>query len=226
MSTAEPPDESRPPDPAPTPATPPEATVDDPPAPPVVPTVPEPETPAPAPGDTWSALTAAAATTPPPPSDVIPAVPEAWSAPAPKAKRKLTWLWVLMGVLGLIAALVVVAVVLWVRMLAGPIDATNKVLAQVKAEDYATAYRVGCSQNREDYTEAQYAQVFIDTTTQRGVITSYDANYSSVHGSNADVRYNIDFKGGSSLRLEARAVKEAGRWRACLLPKKRKAVSP
>ncbi len=127
----------------------------------------------------------------------------------------------LLGVLGLVAALVVVAVVLFVRSLAGPIDGTNKILAQIKDADYPAAYRLACSDNRTDYTEGEYAQVFIDTTERRGKITDYDVNYSSVHGSTASVRYNIDFKGGDSLRFDATTHKERGKWRACLLPPKR-----
>jgi hypothetical protein len=172
--------------------------------------------PAPPPSGTWPAPTPAGAPPPPTPS-TAPAAPEAWSAPAPKPKRKLTWLWVLLGALGLIAVLVVVAVVLFVRTLTGPIDATNKVLAQIKAEHYPAAYRLACSKDRDRYTEERYAQVFKDTVTERGRIKGYDVNYSSIHGSTAEVRYDIEFDGGRTLRLEAQAHKENGKWRTCLL---------
>ena len=228
MSTAEPPDEPSPTDQVPAPPAPRDAPVEpavDVPAGAPVDAPIEPTTEVPASTATWSALTTPGAV-PPPAPDLMPAPSDAWSAPAPAPKRKLTWLWVLLGVLGLIAVLVVVAVVLFVRTLAGPIDATNQVLAPIKSENYPAAYRLACSENRTDYDESAYAQVFIDTTDQRGKITGYDVNYSSVHGSTADVRYDISFKGGSTLRLEARAVKENGKWRACLLPNKPGAVSP
>jgi hypothetical protein len=169
----------------------------------------------PASGATWSAATTGAV----PASPVATPVPatEPWVAPAPPRKRKLTWLWILLGVLALIAVLVVTAVVLFIRTISGPIDATNDVLARIKAENYPAAYALACSEDRERFTVDQYGQAFKDTVTERGRITSYDVNYSSVDGSTAEVRYDIEFANGDELRLEAKALKENGSWRACLL---------
>lgn len=221
MSAAEPPDESGPPGPVPTP-TPAGAPVADTP-PPADDPLPADATPtdatpaAPASGATWSAATSGTAPAPPPPAPTGTA-PDTWIAPAREPKRKLTWLWVLLGVLGLIAALVVVAVVLFVRTLAGPIDATNAVLAQIKAENYAAAYRLSCSADRELYTLDQYEQVFLNTKDAEGAIESYDVNYSSVDGNEAEVRYDLEFSGGTQDRYESSARKENGTWRACLFP--------
>ncbi len=222
MSTAEPPDDSGPSLPPvdappgsaippvgvpPTDATPTDAT-------PPVDATPTDATPtAPPPGPTWSAATTGTV------APTAPA-PDTWVPPAPPPKRKLTWLWILLGVLVLIAALVVVAVVLFIRTLAGPIDSTNAVLAQIKAENYAAAYRISCSADRELYTLEQYEQVFVNTTDAKGALVSYDVNYSSVSGSDADVRYDVEFARGSSDRLEAEAHKENGTWRTCLFPKR------
>ncbi len=166
--------------------------------------------------DTWSALTTGAVA-PPPPSDLLPGAPGAWIADPPKPKRKLTWLWVLLGVLGIITALVVVAVVLFVRTLTGPIDAANRALVQIKAHHYPAAYRLACSEDRRNYSEKQYEQAFIDATTQQGQIKSYDVNYASINGAKAEVRFNIEFVGSGTVRYEASAQKENGHWRVCLL---------
>jgi hypothetical protein len=165
-------------------------------------------------GATWSAATSGTAPAPAPPVTS----PDTWIAPAPPNKRKLTWLWILLGVLVLIAALVVVAVVLFVRTLAGPIDATNDVLAQVKVENYEKAYRLSCSEDRELYTLEQYTQVFVNTKDARGALESYDVNYSSVDGDTAEVRYDLEFADGTTDRFEAQAHKENGDWRVCLFP--------
>jgi hypothetical protein len=152
---------------------------------------------------------------------LAPSTPDAgtWAtAPAP-AKRKLTWLWILLGTLGLIAVLVVVAVVLFVRSLTGPIDATNKALHEIKAKHYAVAYARSCAADRRKFSESEYEQIFADTVSERGAIKSYDVNYSNVHGSTATVRYDIDFTRSGSLRFEATARKESGKWKPCLLTK-------
>jgi hypothetical protein len=62
----------------------------------------------------------------------------------------------------------------------------------------------------------QYAQAFRDTVAQRGAVESYDVNFSSVDGNQAEVRYDIEFSGGDTLRLHAKAHKEDGAWRVCL----------
>ena len=123
----------------------------------------------------------------------------------------------LLGALVLIAALVVVAVVLFIRTLSGPIDATNDVLARIKAERYEAAYALACSKDRDQFTVDQYGQAFRDTVTERGAIEEYDVDYSSVDGSTAEVRYDITFANGDTLRLEAEVRKEDGTWKACLL---------
>ena len=245
MSTAEPPDEPGPPAAPPAPEPPPAEPGPPPAAAEPTDAVPEvTDT-----GATWSAATGTAppvpphpdpapsapataawpaAGSPPPPGDTIVPTTDGWSAPPPPPKRRLTWLWVLLGVLGVIAALVVVAVVLFVRTLAGPIDATNKVLAQIKAGQAATverdaarhyqrAYALSCSKDRDVYTEEQYRQVFEATKLARGPLTDYDVNYSSVHGDSADVRYDLDFGRAGQERYEAVARKERGTWRVCLL---------
>jgi hypothetical protein len=175
----------------------------------------------------WSAATSGAAP-PVPPAPTVTA-PDTWVAPAPPKKRKLAWLWVLLGVLVLIAALVVVGVVLFVRGLAGPMDATDQVLEQVKAAStastpdaasrhYETAYRLSCSEDRDRYTIEQYTQVFVNTKDARGAIKSYDVNYADVDGDTAEVRYDLEFADGTSDRYRAAAHKEHGDWRACLFP--------
>lgn len=204
MSTAEPPDDSGPPLP-PVDAPPTDAI------PPVDPAPTDATLAASAPGPTWSAATTGAVA-----STVT--APDPWVPPAPPPKRKLTWLWILIGVLVLIATLVVVAVVLSVRTLAGPIDSTNAVLAQIKAENYAAAYRLSCAADRERYTLDQYEQVFLNTVDAEGALVSYDVNYSSVDGSDAEVRYDVEFAGGTTDRHEAEAHKVNGKWRTCLFP--------
>jgi hypothetical protein len=214
VSTAEPPDESGPPSPLAPPAdalpvdtTPTDAISTD--------ATPADAAPAAEVGATWSAATSGVL--PPPAPPIAPTAAETWSPPATTPKRKLTWLWILLGALVLIAALVVVAVVLFVRTLAGPIDATNDALAQIKAENYPAAYALACSKDRDQFTVDQYGQAFTDTVTERGAIKEYDVNYSSVDGSSAQVRYDIRFANGDTLRLEAEVHKEDGTWKACLL---------
>ena len=214
MSTAEPPDIPEPSNPAPTPSGPPADALPPADAPPSAEAQSDALPEATAAGATWSA--ADSATAPAPAATVT--EPDTWIAPTPPPKRKLTWLWVLLGVLVLIATLVVVAVVLFVRTLAGPIDATNEVLAQIKVENYEEAYRLSCSADRELYTLEQYSQVFVNTKDARGAIESYDVNYSSVDGNTAEVRYDLEFADGTTDRFEAEAHKESGDWRVCLFP--------
>ncbi len=205
MSTPEPPDGSGPPGPVPVP---------DAPSPP---DVPGPDaTDALPPGATWSAATSGVIAPP-----AAPAPPVPWTAPTPPPKRKLTWLWILIGVLLLIAALVVVAVVLFLRTLSGPIDATNEVLAQIKAGNYADARRLSCSADRELYDEAKYTRLFTDIVSDKGAVESYDVNFSNVDGNRAEVRYDIEFSRDGHERYEAVAVREQGDWRACLFARPR-----
>lgn len=141
------------------------------------------------------------------------------TAPPPRKRRRLTWLWILLGVFVLAAVGVAIAVTLFIRSVTGPIDATNEVLATIKAGDYPAAFRLSCSKERIDLNQEQYVRTFDTTVEEHGKITDYDVNYSSVHGNRAEVRYDIAFEDGKTLRLEAVAVKEGGEWRACLLAK-------
>ena len=210
MSTAEPPDGPGPPEPVPVPDSPPvtdaadlaDAT-DAPPSGATEPTA--------ATGATWSAATSGVIAPP-----AVPAPPEPWTAPAPPPKRRLTWLWILIGVLVLIAALVVVAVVLFLRTINGPIDATSDVLAQIKAGHYAEARRLSCSADRDRFNDRQYARLLGDIVAERGAVTSYDVNYGKVDGDRAEVRYDIEFRRDGHERYGAVAVKEGGNWRPCL----------
>jgi hypothetical protein len=221
VSAAEPPDQSEPPT-EPEPPTPGAIPTDAPAAdaPPAADALPADALPTDAtrgdatPGATWSAATSGTVL---PPQPVTPAVVDTWTPPPTKPKRKLTWLWVLLGALVLIATLVVVAVVLFIRTISGPIDATNDVLAQIKAQRYEAAYALACSKDRDQFTVDQYGQAFRDTVTERGAITEYDVDYSSVDGSTAEVRYDITFANGDTLRLETEVRKENGTWKACLL---------
>jgi len=137
--------------------------------------------------------------------------------PPTRKRRRLTWLWIALGVFAVAGVGVVIAVTLFIRTVSGPIDATNEVLAEIKAGDYPAAFRLSCSDERIRLNQEQYIRTFEATIEEHGAITAYNVNYSSVHGNRADVRFDIEFEDGESMRLEARAVKEGGRWRSCIL---------
>jgi hypothetical protein len=119
-------------------------------------------------------------------------------------------------VLAVVAAAVVVGVILFIRSISGPIDATNELLRAVQARDYGTAYELSCSEVRERYTLEQFTRALESTFAQRGSLTDFDVNYSTVDGSEATVRFDVEFERGPDRRFEAEVLEEDGEWRPCL----------
>lgn len=113
---------------------------------------------------------------PPPPAGPLAGAPT-WGPPAdpgtPPQKRRLTWLWFLIPVLVVFVAASTVAVVFGARLYSGPIDATNKYYADIRASRYDDAYHQLCAARRFESTLTTF-----ESTQQREndarPIDSYD----------------------------------------------------
>lgn len=142
----------------------------------------------------------------------------AW-VPTPPRRRRLGWLvgvLVLLWVVG-IAAAVVVGVL--VSRAAGPVTATGKVLDHLEDREYRAAYDASCQGERDRFTFPQYVAAFEALARSNGAIedTGVDFDVDMHGGSSATVGYWIRFDRSGRRRFATMVVKEAGRWRPCLL---------
>lgn len=135
------------------------------------------------------------------------------AAPTPK-KRKLTWLWVLLGALALLAALAGVLIVLLIRAVVGPVDATNDFLADVKAQRYQTAYDGLCKDAKQSATSTRFAANQRRLNGTEGPIRSYDITSSNVTNGRAVTRGTLE-RTKKTFRLQVTLRKEDGDWKVC-----------
>jgi hypothetical protein len=212
--------------PTPPPAAPPPATP--PPTPPAP--APEPTQPtAPAWGTTpptaGAPATAPAWGTPPPAAPVPPGGTPGWgdAGGVPPRKRRLTWLWFLIPLMGVFVAATVVVVVFGVKLFTEPVDATNDFYADLSAGRYEEAYAALCSPAQRAFSEAQFVQDQEQTEQTQGRITDYD--FDNVEFSNTDDDFDSDVidatvkgtisRDGRSYDVVVGLQREDGEWRVC-----------
>lgn len=135
-------------------------------------------------------------------------------APPPAAKRKLTWLWILLGALALLVALAGVLIFVLVRAVVGPVNATNDFLADVKAQHFDAAYGALCKDVKQSTTAAQFATQQRGINRTAGPIRSYDINSSNVTNGRAVTKGTLE-RARKTFQLQVTLRKEDGDWKVC-----------
>lgn len=206
------------------PTPPPPAEPPPPPTPVTVPPAAEiPPPPTPTPQPTWG-TTPAAAVPPPPvvpgapvaggPSDPSAAWTQVGAAPAPK-KRRLTWLWILIPVLLVFIGATAVAITFGVKILVGPVDATNEYYAGLHDQNYSAAYEHLCAPLQDRYTESQFVDLQHGDEQSYGQVTSYSFDNSDIRNSRAYTTGTVSRSSSRTRRYEVTLVKEDGDWKVC-----------
>lgn len=155
----------------------------------------------------------------PPPGPTAGAPAGGGWAPPPPAKRKLTWLWVVLAALAVLLASGTIVIVWFLHTIRGPIDATNLVLRDWRRGDYATAYADSCPKTRASFKLAEFTQDLQYLEKTNGRLVSFDVNYTTIHGARATVKFDLNYE-HESTRKSANAYKQGGRWRVCLFERR------
>jgi hypothetical protein len=141
--------------------------------------------------------------------------------PPPKPPGNAGWIVALVAAVVVVVVLAVAGgVIAFVVSTKAPIDATNKVLREVRRGDYAAAYRDSCSANQLAYSPFEFRRAWEAEIADRGRITTFDVGIDGGHagsGSHKVVDTTIDFADGSSITFRADVYQEQGTWRPCLL---------
>jgi hypothetical protein len=138
-------------------------------------------------------------------------------------KRRLTWLWILIPVLLVFVASFVVIVVFAVKLIGGPIEATNDYYADLKAERYAESYDHLCASLQDEYTQDQFVNLLQGQTRAKGRVEDYDFHESDLNSnddtddeifSDSTVTGTVD-RGNATYDTRVRLRKEDGDWKVC-----------
>jgi hypothetical protein len=140
------------------------------------------------------------------------AYPGAWPPPLPPRKVRLTWLWVVLGILFGLGVLFVIAIVALVATLRPPVDAMNRYLADVEHGDYAAAYGRLCAAEQASTRPADFPQAIAPFKQDLADYTVYSFD---PFGNERIVQYSVTDAGGNDTTYRATMVREAGAWRVC-----------
>jgi hypothetical protein len=152
-------------------------------APPPPPTVPTPPAPAPGPGDPGGA--------------------------APVRKRRLTWLWILIPVLVVFLASLVLVIVFAIRLVVGPLEATEDYFQALRDRDYAEAYNDRCDSFQQATTLEEFA-----TEHDRLTIGDFNLDHFDTDGDDATTGGDVEVN-GRSIEVTVELEREDGNWKVC-----------
>lgn len=134
--------------------------------------------------------------------------------PAPaRRKHKLTWLWVLIGVLLVLVAGVVVAVVLAVDLFSKPVDATNEYYANIRAGRYRAAYSQVCTPTQASLGFPGFLREQRNRNRLDGRLRSYQFFIGTVNGD--DGRAIGQEHRNFDRDVEVHLDKEGDTWKVC-----------
>jgi hypothetical protein len=141
-----------------------------------------------------------------------PSYPGAWPPPLPPRKLRLTWLWVVLGILFGLGVVAVVAIVALVATLRPPVDAMNRFLADVEHGDYAAAYGRMCAAEQAATRPADFPAALAPFKRE---LTDYTVYSFDPFGDERAVQYSITDFDGNDTTYRATMVREGGAWRVC-----------
>jgi hypothetical protein len=127
-------------------------------------------------------------------------------------RRKLTWLWVLLGVFAFLAITAIVAIVAFVNAVQPPVDAMNRFLAAVDRGEYDVAYAALC-RDEQAATARESFPAAIEPFQRE--LTEYTVYSFDPVGDERTVQYTVTDFGGDSETYRATMVHEGGEWRVC-----------
>lgn len=119
---------------------------------------------------------------------------------------------VVVVILLLLGAGAVVAGIFIFRAVKAPVDVTNRYIKAVNEGDAGEAWALIHSQSRfkRDYDRVSYEQDVVEKS--EGMLKSWNAHEVSISGSRAHVDVDMEFKDGSSDKLEFELRKEGDDW--------------
>lgn len=155
---------------------------------------------------------------PPPPSAAWTAPrqtpPPVWSPPTPRRRRRRLWIYLLVGVVGVIVGLAIANGTLWVTKVKPPVDAANDYLRDLSSGNYDAAFDRLCPAEKVDASPEGLARAVAPLRINKYDASPFDVNRD---GSRATVKVDLnpDTVGDDSrfVRLQLREID--GEWRPC-----------
>ncbi len=136
----------------------------------------------------------------------------AWEPPRVPLRRSYRWLWVLLGTLLALFALITVIVVWAVIAIRPPVNAMNDYLAAVKHGDNAAAYNMLCRSEQASTPAASFPAAIAPFARS---LHRYSVWSFSPFGAKRRVEYRVTSSDGSRTTYRATMVHERGAWRVC-----------
>ncbi len=134
----------------------------------------------------------------------------------PPKKRRLTWVWILIPVLLVLAVSTVVVIVFAVRLIAEPIDTTNDYYADLKDGDYNDAYDQLCSSLQARYSPQDFIAIQRSDEGTKGRVSSYDFHEFHLEDDISTVTGDVD-RGATRYDVRVQLHKEDGDWKICAI---------
>jgi hypothetical protein len=135
-----------------------------------------------------------------------------WPPPPPPHKAKLTWLWVLLGILVFLFAAAIVSIVAFVNAVRPPVDALNEILGAVDRGDYTAADDLMCRDERSSTSHEDFPAVIAPFANS---LSEYDAYSFDPFGDERSVEYRVTDFDGDETTYRATMIHEDGEWRVC-----------
>jgi hypothetical protein len=155
---------------------------------------------------------------PPPPSAPWTAPPQppppVWNPPAPRRRRRRLWIYLLIGVVGVIVGLAIASGTLWVTKVKPPVDAANDYLRDLSNGNYEAAFERLCAAQRVDASPEGLARAVVPLRIDEYEVSPFDVNRD---GSRATVKVDLnpDTVGDDDTFVRIRLREIDGEWRPC-----------
>lgn len=131
-------------------------------------------------------------------------------APVPPPKRRMTWLWILIPTLLLFAVATVVVIVFAIRLVVGPIEATDDYFALIRDGRYASAYGERC-----DSFKAQVSlDEFVNRERVAGPVGDFDIDEFDIDDGDATTEGTVE-RGGDVYDVTVQLERDDGDWKVC-----------
>jgi hypothetical protein len=148
---------------------------------------------------------------PPPPTVPTPPAPGTGgpAGAAPARKRRLTWLWILIPVLLVFLVSAVLVVVFAIRLVVGPLEATEDYFQALRDKNFAEAYNDRCDRFQQRVTLDEFA-----TAHENLAIGDFDLDDFDTDGDDATTGGDVEVN-GRSVAVTVELEREHGDWKIC-----------
>jgi hypothetical protein len=138
--------------------------------------------------------------------------PNAWPPPPPPRKLRLTWLWIVLGILLFLGVVFVASIVAFVHTVEPPVNAMNHFLAAVDHRDYDRAYALMCRREQNATSRPDFPAAIAPFASD---LDQYRVYSFDPFGNERTVQYSVTTVNGHDTTYRATMIREAGAWRVC-----------